>query len=217
MKTKAALVIAYVALAACGQAPSATSETGTSPAEPLTEAGKQWVTTQYLDRRTCPSEKCGIVGRLSFREAATPLETRDGWVRVSKVYDAACESGRSKYVDKGDAICSSENGITDGRFAEWVRADALSVTRPADPAATASADESLIAGSDDFAQHRRVFAEVTQKLISDGRCTADEFKEQGGWVKSVNEHRDEPVYFAYCGGMTASAKIYINAETGQVL
>jgi len=39
----------------------------------------------------------------------------------------------------------------------------------------------------------------------------------GGWLKSVNQYRKEPVYFTYCGGITSANKVYMNAETGMVL
>lgn len=210
-------VATSVLLVGCGQPPqSNTAVEATQETQSTADKGKLWVTTQYADRHSCPSEECGIVGRLFFREAATPMEAKDGWVRVTKVYDASCQNGESQYVDKGNAACTTANGITNGQFAEWVKESQLSVARPADPAETASADESIVADSDDFTQYRAAFAKVARELIASGRCTAGDFKEQGGWVKSVNQ-RDQPIYFTYCGGMTAANKIYMNAETGTVI
>lgn len=221
MKRVMLVVSASLLTIGCNQSPQTTAPTEITTAVPVeaadaSDAAKSWVTTQYADRHSCPSEKCGIVGRLFFREAAIPLEAKGSWVRVSKVYDASCENGRSQYVDKGDASCTPANGITDGRFAEWMKANQLSKTRPADPALTASADESIVADSDDFTQHRKAFAKVAAELIVAGRCTAQDFRDQGGWVKSTNL-RDQPIYFTYCGGMTAANKIYMNAETGIVM
>lgn len=88
--------------------------------------------------------------------------------------------------------------------------------RPADPAASAAADETLVAQSDDFQRHRRAFAAAAAQLIADGRCTRQDFLEMGGWLKSVNEYRDQPVYFTYCGGMTNANKIYLDASTGRI-
>lgn len=79
-----------------------------------------WVTSQRLARHSCPSVACGIVGEFYYREGVQPLETRDGWVRVSKYYYASCTNGQSDYVDSGNAQCSQINGIVDGQFAEWV-------------------------------------------------------------------------------------------------
>lgn len=197
---------------------------GCNSAEPYEQTESQetagderrfWVTSQYLDRHTCPSDACGIVGRLFFREAATVLETKDGWARITKAYDASCSGGVSEYVDKGNAKCTAGNGIIDGKFAEWVMAINLSPTRPADPAKTAVADEKLVAQSDDFAQYRKEFTTAARKLIDDGRCTADDFEEMGGWVKSTNE-RDRPIYFTYCGGMTIANRLYLNTATGEI-
>lgn len=37
----------------------------------------------------------------------------------------------------------------------------------------------------------------------------------GGWVKSSN-HRNQPIYFTYCGGSTVANRLYLNAETGEI-
>ncbi len=81
---------------------------------------KMWVTADAVNRRTCPSEECGVVGKLFFREAAVVYEMSEGWGRISDRYDASCAAGRSKYVDSGNTACLESNGIKDGRFAEWV-------------------------------------------------------------------------------------------------
>jgi hypothetical protein len=177
-------------------------------------AAQLWVNTERLNRRTCPSESCGIVGQLFFREAVTVLETRDGWARVSEPYDASCANGRSQYVDSGNSQCSRSNGIVDDRFSEWVLERFLSAIRPGDPAAGAQGVEKLISGSDDFARYRAVFVQAAQRLIADKRCVAADFEEMGGWVKSSN-HGNSPIYFTYCGGLSLSNRIYLNAKTGE--
>lgn len=214
------IMLALLGATACGQVSD--NRTGNTSAEvtnmsgdPSAGAGRLWVTTPRLARRTCPSERCGVVGQLMFREAANVLERRGQWARITQPYDAACEGGRSTYVDTGNAACAAENGITDGRFAEWVLAANLSPNRPADPAESAAQAERLVAQSDDFTQHRAAFVRAANELIESGRCTPADFEEQGGWMKSSN-HRDEPVYFTYCGGMTIANRIYMNAETGRI-
>jgi len=62
-----------------------------------------WVTSKRLNRRTCPSESCGVLGRLFFREGVTVHDKRDGWARITQTYDASCVGGRSEYVDTGNA------------------------------------------------------------------------------------------------------------------
>lgn len=196
---------------------SASSPPSKEPSKPDAHAFDQfWVTTERLDRRTCPSKRCGVVGQLFFRESAHVYEKSKGWARITKPYDASCVAGRSEYVDRGQAACTEGNGIVDGIFAEWVEMKSLSTTRPADPAETAIADETLVAQSDDFALHRRAFAKAAAELIADRTCTREDFAEMGGWTKSVNQYRDRPVYFTYCGGMTVENKIYLDASNGKI-
>lgn len=176
--------------------------------------GRMWVTVDRAPRRTCPSDTCGVVGQFFFREAATVAETKNGWARTTDRYDAACEGGYSAYVDSGDAGCTADNGITDGKFAEWVRLELLSSERPPDPAEGATGLAAVVGQSDDFRTFQGAFVRAAKKLIADGKCTEAELREQGGFAKSSN--RKGPVYFLYCGGMTASNRLYLNAETGQI-
>ncbi|GLQ05571.1 hypothetical protein GCM10007924_07920 [Sneathiella chinensis] len=118
-------------------------------------------------------------------------------------------------MDAGNSRCAPDNGITGGKFAEWVSAKFLSETRPPDPAEGASSAEALIAKSDDFARYRTQFANAARSLIDQRRCTEGEFHENGGWVKS-SKHRNQPIYFMYCGGLTTANRLYLNAETGKI-
>ncbi|WP_431023957.1 hypothetical protein [Halomonas sp. H5] len=174
-----------------------------------------WVTSDRLNRRTCPSASCGVVGRLMFREATNVYEVRDGWARVSEPYNAACESGESRFVEEGNSECSSGNGIIDEYFSEWVSISYLSRVRPADPAADAAGMEELVAGSDDYRLYKGVFVNSARRLIQDGRCTEQDFEDLGGWVNSMS-HRDSPVYFVYCGGMSSNDRLYLDASTEEV-
>ncbi|MFD2205525.1 hypothetical protein [Kiloniella antarctica] len=173
---------------------------------------KKWVTSDKLNRRTCPSTSCGVVGRLFFREAAHVHEVKGGWARVSKYYNASCTSGRSELVDSGDSKCAPKNGIVDGKFAEWVSVLYLSSSRPEDPAKDASGDELLIAQSDDYRIYKKAFLKATRSLIEQDRCTKKDFIDNGGWVKSYT-HRTKPIYFTYCNGYN---KVYLNTKTGKI-
>lgn len=215
-------------VAGCSQSSEGTDASGTvnsdtstlkAPALPDIKPGQNtlFVNVERVQRRTCPDIACGDVGGIAERQLVEALERRDGWVRITKLYDASCKNGVSEYVDAGKATCTTDNGIVLGKFAEWVPMSALSAERPADSAQTATGDEAMIAQSDDFKRYRTVFTEVAQRLVTDGRCTKAEFVEQGGWVKSVTQYKAAPVYFTYCGGMTSANKIYMNAETGQIL
>ncbi len=176
---------------------------------------KFWVTSERLNRRTCPDTRCGIVGRFFFREGVDIHERIGNWARVTKYYSAACENGRNAYVDEGDDICSSANGVEDGLFAEWVSADFLSASIPADPAKSATQYETLVSQSDDFGRYRSVFAAAAHKLIAEGTCAERDFVEFGGWVKSSN-YPNRAIYFAYCGGMTLKNRLYLDGSTGRV-
>ena len=46
---------------------------------PSAKADQRWVGSDRLNRRTCPSNDCGAVGQLFFREAVNVLEEQDGW------------------------------------------------------------------------------------------------------------------------------------------
>lgn len=218
MRTVIAITLLCFALLACGVPPASNIEPAQADAA-LADGGafeQYWTTAERLDRRTCPTRSCGVVGQLMFRESAHVYEIAEGWARITSPYDGSCVSGRSEYVDRGTSDCSEANGFVDGKFAEWVELSGLSTERPADPAQSAAADETLVAQSDDFARHRRAFATAAAQLINDGRCTRADFEEIGGWMKSVNQYRDQPVYFTYCGGMTNANKIYLDASTGRI-
>lgn len=174
-----------------------------------------WVTSDTIDQRTCPSIECGVVGRLRFRAKASVFEVKDGWARVSRYYGVSCENGVCPFVDEGNAACTADNGFVDGKFAEWVPLEHLSQERPADPAAGATGTAALVAKSDDYRLHKDAFVEAAEKLIGEGRCTAADFRENGGWVKS-SKHRNQPIYFMYCGGSTRANRLYLNARTGRI-
>jgi hypothetical protein len=78
-----------------------------------------------VQRRTCPSVQCGVVGRFFFGESVPAYESVDGWSRVSRYYSAGCYEGRSAYVQHGPNECTEANGIVQGEFAEWVRSEFL--------------------------------------------------------------------------------------------
>ena len=172
-----------------------------------------WVTTDRTDRHTCPSTKCGVAGRLMFREGVEVLERKGEWARITKAYLASCVAGKSEYVKDGNKSCTTANGIKDGKFAEWVQVKDFSKDRPEDPAEGASGDDSLIKGSDDYKIYKTQFSRAARQLINDGTCKEADFQEMGGWMASSN--RGQGMYFTYCGGMTLSNKVYLDAKTGK--
>jgi len=205
MLYRLALVVVFGVAAGCGQ------ENGDAE-EPVIREG--WVSSDRLHRRTCAAATCGSVGLFFLRQKVAIYEEKNGWARVTKYYDASCEDGKSQYVDDGSSECSPENGIANGKFAEWISADHLSSTEPDDPGAGATGDHALVKGSDDYRIYSDMFAKAAADLISSGRCKRADFEEMGGFLKSTN-HRNRPIYFTYCGSMTIENRIYLDAETGK--
>jgi len=102
-------------------------------AHPSNADMRMWVGIEDLKRHTCPSDTCGIVGRFFFQESVRVFETADGWSRVSNYKSAACFDGTSIYVESGPSDCSTGNGISQGRFAEWVKSQYLVSEHPREP------------------------------------------------------------------------------------
>lgn len=171
-----------------------------------------WVNVDSLYRRTCPSKECGTVGKQFFRESVPVYERRDGWVRTTKLYDAFCIGGRSEFVDKGPAECIPENGIYDGKFAEWVMEEYLVAVQPADPSEGATGTAKLVGQSDDYRVYRDAFVRAAEQLMQSGQCTTDDFASWGGWIKS-SDYADYPVYFIRC---QVGGRLYLNAQTGAI-
>jgi hypothetical protein len=204
MKNLSALVTLFiVVVAAASEGSAQTNGNGR----------EMYVTVDRLIRRTCPSTSCGDVGGLLSGEKVIVLEERDGWARITRTYDAACQDGISAYVDKGNARCETSNGIIEGQMAEWVAIQFLGQDREPDPQANSNS-ERLVLGSDNFKSHREIFTNSAVDLIKNGTCTESDFLEMGGWVASTSQGPN--VYFMYCGGMTVANRIYLDVSTGRV-
>ncbi|WP_157879197.1 hypothetical protein [Pararhodospirillum photometricum] len=82
---------------------------------------------------------------------------------------------------------------------------------------SAFADEwsDLVSSSDDYAVYSGVFSDAARHMVTSGICSKSDFKEFGGFVKSMNMN-SAPVYFVYCGGMTINNRIYVDVSTGRV-
>lgn len=174
---------------------------------------KLWVAVDRTERHTCPSSKCGVAGKLFFREGVDYLEKKGEWVRITEPYSASCVGGESEYIKEGNKSCTRKNGIVNGKFAEWVKLSDLSSERPSDSAEGASGDDALVQGSDDYRIYRKEFTSAARKLINEGMCSESDFKEIGGWMASSNKGKN--IYFTYCGGMKNSNKIYLDVKSGK--
>lgn len=75
---------------------------------------------------------------------------------------------------------------------------------------------SAVSQSDDYSKHEKAFIDASKELLKNEKCSLNEFEEMGGWMKSTTTYKEEPVYFTYCGGMTISNRIYVNASTGTI-
>ena len=180
------------------------------------ETPDRWVNSERLDRHSCPDTRCGRVGTLFFREGVKRHEEKGEWVRISPYYDAGCRAGMTAYVQGGDTSCTVKNGIKNGKLAEWVQKKSLSVKQPANPAASATGNYTLIKDSDDYKKYKDIFAKTAQELVASGQCSEADFQQSGGFLKSTTTYKDKPVYFTYCGGMTIANRLYLDAKTGKV-
>lgn len=71
----------------------------------------------------------------------------------------------------------------------------------------------LIRSSDDYDEHRSAFVKASRWLFKEKICSAEDFKEMGGWMKSV-EMKEIPVYLTYCGGYKEEYKIFLDVRDG---
>jgi len=204
-------LVALAGAAVIGVAVAGSATVFSLPTQEAASDKRLWVTSQRLARHTCPSSTCGVVGELFYRNAATPLETRDGWVRISGPVYAACTNGRSDYVDTGNDQCNRNNGITEGYYAEWVEAAYLSPDRPADPAENATGLATSVGQSDDFNLYHAQFVDGAQRLIEAGTCTEAQIEDHGGFIASMN-FKPRKSYFVHCG----MEKYYLDVATMEI-
>jgi len=159
--------------------------------------GDYYVTSDKLNIRLAPNKNGKVTNTLYKRQKVEVFEVKDGWARITHYYDGSVE------------------GLS-GEVARWVFAEYLSANRPAEEKVTNlnSPVARAIKSSDDFSKYQSVFVSASDQLIKSGKCSLGDFKEMGGWWRSTN-HKPKPVYFTYCGGMTRSNRIYLDAATGK--
>lgn len=124
---------------------------------------------------------------LGLGDKVDVLEDKNGFSRISKYYDGSLE------------------GVS-GNVARWIKSDLLSKT-PTKPNVIVNTElELALKGSDDFHLYKDKFTEMSQELIFKGKCTLNDFKEWGGWMRSTKKHN---TYFTYCGGSSLGNKVEI--------
>lgn len=158
------------------------------------ELGEYYVTSSRLNVRREPGTNAPISRVLDIGDKVNVLESNQGWARISEYYE-----------------------FGDGNFAQWVSEQFLSSSIPENLATVRSGRlEIAIKHSDNFVTHRNLFLKVSQALIDDGVCSNGDFKEMRGWLKSV-DYQPRDVYYTYCGGIERENKIYLDAESGEVM
>lgn len=79
---------------------------------------------------------------------------------------------------------------------------------------TSNARVEILQGSDDFEIYREAFIKAAATLIQQGRCTEDDFREMGGWVRSTSG--GQGIYFTFCGDHSKIAnRLYLDVNTGR--
>jgi hypothetical protein len=159
--------------------------------------GPHYVVVESTHERLSPDPKGKSTNVIRTPQKVDVYEIKNGFARVSPLYDGAVE------------------GVS-GQVARWVVAKDLSGTRPAAEKVAAGEPSvtKVLLNSDDFARHRAAFIKASQTLLDDRSCTLKDFSENGGWLKSTNQGKG--VYFTYCGGDMKSNRLYLNVATGRV-
>lgn len=206
----AVLVTPHVQIGNTAQAPPP------APAGNASNAlGAFWINGDGVDKHSCPSPECGVVGQLSFRDPVDVYDMDGGWVRVSPARKALCVNGRTRFIKKGSDLCDPSNGIEGGTYYDWIPADYLSRGLPSSGSAETDEFEAIVAGSQDFRRHRDAFAEAAGKLVDAGTCSKAELAGQGGFARVTGSFSPD-IYFAYCGGDTMGDRVFVDTKAKRV-
>ncbi len=157
--------------------------------------GNYYVTTEKLNVRLSPEKNGKLTNVLRKNQKVEVFEVKNGWARISHFYDGRAEGSL-------------------GKESRWVFAKYLSTKKI--PEKSAPNDNSPITNaikhSDDFSKYKDNFVTASDTLIKSGKCSLEDLKEMGGWMRSGN-HKPKPVYFTYCNG---NDRFYLNATTGEI-
>jgi hypothetical protein len=68
--------------------------------------------------------------------------------------------------------------------------------------------------SEDLEMHSGIFMKASKKLVVDGRCTLQDLRIVGGWLRrTAKQHR---IYVTYCGGSAAKNRLYLDVMFGRI-
>ena len=182
------------------QAKASKKEKAPKPVEKASTITPPEVMNYYVEAATVGvrelPEMKAFVHRLLYRGEKVHLyEKKQGWGRLSPYF---------VYQEGGPEV------------AEWIPLQGLAEQAPIiTPEERYKTLLSYIAESDDLPLFEEIFIEKTEQLLTDGSCSPTDFKELGGWMRSVR-YQDRDVYFVYCGGFNQTNKIYLNVQNGHV-
>lgn len=99
--------------------------------KPSPSLGKNYVTSKYLYKRSCPSIACGqLADYLNAGDEVTIYEVKNGWGKISLSKDAVCVNDVSSVIESVNNKCNSENGIVSGNLFEWVLLSGVNKNKP---------------------------------------------------------------------------------------
>jgi len=91
----------------------------------------------------------------------------------------------------------------------------LFILPPSAGAAVTDAEvAAVLRGSDDLAKHSDIFLKASKKLINENRCTLQDLRIVGGWVRRTQ--KQQRIYITYCGGSAVKNRLYLDVSLGSV-
>ncbi|MGO1296970.1 MAG: hypothetical protein ACTMIA_06610 [Vibrio sp.] len=154
-----------------------------------------YVSAKTLPIRSQPNQKAFIEARLYRGDKVSLLEKSNGWGRITEYF----------VYKQGEP-----------EKAKWIPLGGLVVKKPVvTPKERKKTVLNYIHSSDDLGKYEDMFFKVTNKLLTSKQCKPEDFKETGGWVRSVS-YQDKNIYFVYCGGLGRVNKVYLDASNGQI-
>jgi hypothetical protein len=168
-----------------------------------------------LEKRTCPSTSCAVVGYLAFREPVSVYGFDGAWAQVSEERKALCVNGRFRFAKEGSDACDPSNGIDDGIYYEWIPAEEIAEHLPSSGSDETDVYEAMVSGSDDFRKFRDAFAVAARDAVQSGMCTTEELVGQGGF-KQLAGVGGRDIYFVFCGGDTMADRVFVDPREQRV-
>ncbi|MBR9786549.1 MAG: SH3 domain-containing protein [Vibrionaceae bacterium] len=159
------------------------------------EITEYYVIERQISVYNKPNHNALVVDTIYKGEKVAVLEKSNGWYRIS------------------DYLVYKEGGE---ETAEWLDAKGLSDAEPViKEQERLEVLDGYLQKSDDLKENLEIFRNKTQLLLDDNACEPEDFKELGGWVRSVT-YKERNVYFIYCGGLEQENKIYLDVDSEEI-